>query len=42
MAIITYTRPSTQLFQDPLNGIFKIMDVTFPGRSNAGDPRWRL
>ncbi len=40
--IIPYSRPTTQLFQDALNGNFKIMDVTFPGRSNAGDPRWRL
>jgi hypothetical protein len=40
--IITYTRPTTQLFLDPLNGNFKISDVTFPGRSNSGDPRWRL
>lgn len=40
--IITYTRPSTQIWQDPFNGNFKIIDVTFPGRSNSGDPRWRL
>ncbi|MEO6732937.1 MAG: DUF4957 domain-containing protein [Ferruginibacter sp.] len=37
-----YTRPTTQLFQDPLNGNFKITDVTFPGRSNSGALRWRL
>lgn len=40
--IITYTRPTDQLFTDPANGNFKIKDNTFPGRANAGDPRWRL
>ena len=40
--IITYTRPAAQLWQDPFNGNFKIIDATFPGRSNSGDPRWRL
>ena len=40
--IVTYTRPVVQLFQDPANGIYKIIDNTFPGRSNSGDPRWRL
>jgi hypothetical protein len=40
--IITYTRPILQLFQDPYNGNFMIIDNGFPGRSNSGDPRWRL
>ncbi|MES2772797.1 MAG: DUF5123 domain-containing protein [Bacteroidota bacterium] len=40
--IITYTRPAAQIWQDPATGTFKIIDVTFPGRSNSGDPRWRL
>ncbi|MEO7313163.1 MAG: DUF5123 domain-containing protein [Chitinophagaceae bacterium] len=40
--IITYTRPAAQLWQDSANGIFKIADVTFPGKGNSGDPRWRL
>jgi hypothetical protein len=39
--IIIYTKPSTQIWQDPVNGDFKIIDNAFPGRSNAGDPRWR-
>ncbi|MBC7901936.1 MAG: fibronectin type III domain-containing protein [Gemmatimonadaceae bacterium] len=40
--ISTYNRPSTQLWLDPANGNFQILDNTFPGRSTAGDPRWRL
>ena len=40
-SIITYPKTTTQLWQDPANGIFKIIDNTFPGRANAGDPRWR-
>jgi len=41
-SIIPYTKTSLQLFQDPYNGIFKIIDTGFPGKSNSGDPRWRL
>lgn len=40
--IVTYNRTAPQLFTDPTIGNFKINDVTFPGRSNSGDPRWRL
>lgn len=40
--ITTYTKTAAQLFQDPANGNFKIIDNTFPGRSTSGDPRWRL
>lgn len=39
--IQTYPKSSTQLWQDPINGNFKIIDGSFPGRSNAGDPEWR-
>lgn len=39
--VVTYTKSSTQLWQDPINGNFKIIDGTFPGRTNTGDPRWR-
>jgi hypothetical protein len=39
--ITTYTRPASQLWQDPANGIFKIIDNTYPGRNSTGDPRWR-
>lgn len=40
--IITHTRPAIQLWQDPANGNFKIIDAAFPGRNNSGDPRWRI
>ncbi|RYZ61134.1 MAG: DUF5123 domain-containing protein [Chitinophagaceae bacterium] len=40
--VINYTRKSTELWQDAANGNFKIVDNLFPGRSSAGDPRWRL
>ncbi len=39
--VIAYTRRSTELWQDPSNGNFKILDLTFPGRTSTGDPRWR-
>ena len=39
--IIVYTKPSTQIWQDPVNGNFKIIDASFPGKSGTGDPRWR-
>lgn len=40
--IITDTRTVPQLFQDAPNGNFKIIATGFPGRSNSGDPRWRI
>lgn len=40
--IITYTRPSVQLWLDPANGNFTIADASFPGKSTSGDPRWRI
>ncbi|WP_316814155.1 DUF5123 domain-containing protein [Pedobacter heparinus] len=40
--LIPYTRPSTDVFTDPLLNNFKIKDAGFPGRSTSGDPRWRL
>ena len=39
--IITYTKTTIQLWQDPFNGNFKIIDGSFPGRNTTGDPRWR-
>jgi Domain of unknown function (DUF5123)/Domain of unknown function (DUF4957) len=39
--IQVYPKPSTQLWQDPINGNFKIIDNSFAGRTSAGDPRWR-
>ena len=40
--LILYTRPSGEVFTSPLLNDFKIKDNSFPGRSTAGDPRWRL
>jgi len=39
---ILYTKPASQIWLDPANGNFKIIDTQFPGRSNSGDPRWRM
>ena len=38
---IPYSRSSTDIWQDPFNGNFKIIDNLFPGRNTSGDPRWR-
>lgn len=40
--ITTYSRSSTEIWKDPLNGDFTIIDNLYPGKSNTGDPRWRL
>lgn len=40
-AIAPYIRSSAQVFADPANGNFTIVDVAFPGRTTSGDPRWR-
>jgi hypothetical protein len=43
MSMLTpYTGASTALFKSPLAGDFTIIDLVFPGKSTAGDPRWRL
>lgn len=36
-----YAAASTALWQDPKNGDFHFRDTAFPGRTSAGDPRWR-
>lgn len=36
-----YSGLSTQLFANPDNGDFKIIDNAFAGKATAGDPRWR-
>jgi hypothetical protein len=41
-SIVTYPKTAAQLFMDPASGNFRIIDNTFPGRSNSGDPRWRI
>lgn len=40
--ITTYTGSSAALFTAPNSKNFKILDNTFAGKSNSGDPRWRL
>ena len=37
----TYLKKSTDLFADPANDDFTIVDSDFTGKSTAGDPRWR-
>jgi hypothetical protein len=39
--VIPYSKLSTEIWQNPYNGNFKIIDNLFPGRSTTGDPRWR-
>jgi hypothetical protein len=40
-SLVAYPGTSAQLFQDPNNGNFTIIDNSFAGRNTAGDPRWR-
>jgi hypothetical protein len=40
-SINTYGKTSLELFMDPFNGNFQIIDGTFPARNTSGDPRWR-
>lgn len=42
ISVTSYAGTSLSLFTDPVNDNFKIKDVTFVGRSIAGDPRWRI
>lgn len=39
--VIDYPKTSTDLFTDPNAGNMLVKDLTFPGRSTSGDPRWR-
>lgn len=41
-SITPYPKPASALFMDPASGNFRIIDNTFAGRSNSGDPRWRI
>jgi len=40
-AATAYSGSSTQLFANPDNGNFQIIDNAFAGKATAGDPRWR-
>lgn len=39
--INVHPKSSTELWKDPFNGDFTIIDSGFPGKANAGDPEWR-
>ena len=39
--LIAYSGLSTDLFKNPGNGDFSIIDSKFDGKNTAGDPRWR-
>lgn len=38
----TYSGLAADLWIDPYNGDFNIKDSSFGGKSNSGDPRWRV
>lgn len=40
-SITTLSLSSTQLWQDPATGNFKIISTSFTGKDNSGDPQWR-
>jgi hypothetical protein len=40
-SLTAYTKKSTEIWQDPYNGNFRIIDANFPGKNSTGDPRWR-
>ena len=39
--VTDYNKTSSEVFTAPDSGNFLIKDSTFPGRADAGDPRWR-
>jgi hypothetical protein len=39
--VTLYTKNAAEVFADPANGNFKIIDAAFPGKNSVGDPRWR-
>ena len=39
--LTVYSGKSTTLFKQPNQADFTIIDAAFPGKSSAGDPRWR-
>lgn len=41
-SVQVYPKSSMQLWKDPLNGDFTIIDTGFPGKSSAGALKWRL
>jgi len=39
--LIPYSGLSTELFSNPVNGDFSIIDSKYAGKNTTGDPRWR-
>jgi hypothetical protein len=39
---VTYPGLATDLWTDPYNSIFEFKDIGFSGKSDSGDPRWRI
>jgi hypothetical protein len=39
--LTAYTKTAVEVFTTPAKGIFTFKDKSFPGKSTAGDPRWR-
>lgn len=39
---LMYSNTSTRLWSDPKSGNFNIRDLSFGGRTDSGDPRWRI
>lgn len=37
-----YAGTAAQLWTNPYNGTFNFLDTGFPGKSDSGDPRWRI
>lgn len=37
-----YTGTAAELWTNPYNAVFDFLDTGFPGKSNSGDPRWRI
>ncbi len=37
-----YSGTASQLWTDPYNSVFDIKDTGFAGKSDSGDPRWRI
>lgn len=40
--VTKYSGNSTDLWVNPTKGIFNFKDLSFPGKSSCGDPRWRV
>lgn len=41
LPLLSYNKSSTAVYANPTGGNFTIIDASFPGATNCGDPRWR-